>query len=137
MFHSLFPLITRTFLRGYSSVKLLLHKKMGNWPLLNVQNKTKILDDLFWAWFDHSLEPNVTKHLLSIKHFHSCFFRTFPLFKLSNKDYLLLIFTFIGVIQFWRSIYLSFQSHQIRILSVGLGMARNRETDSPVMAWVV
>ena len=68
----------------------------------------------------------VTKHVLSIT--YSCFFLTFPFkfhlykkFKLSIKDYLLLIYTFMCMI-----IFLSFQSHQTRTLNAGLGMAWNR-----------
>jgi hypothetical protein len=75
----------------------------------------------------------VIKHVLSIKYFHSCFFLFFPFkfylykkIKLSIKDYLLLIYTFMCMIIFLRIIILNFQSHQIRILSVGLGMAWNR-----------
>ena len=67
----------------------------------------------------------VTKHVLSITYFHSCFFLTFPFkfylykkFKLSIKDYLLLIYTFMCMI-----IFLSFQT---RTLNAGLGMAWNR-----------
>ena len=68
-----------------------------------------------------------------ITHFHSCFFLTFPLklylykkFKLSIKDYLLLIYMFMFIIIFLRIIILSFQSHQTQIFSAGLGMAWNR-----------
>ena len=57
--------------------------------------------------FDPSLARTkcslVTKHVLYIKHFHSCFFLTFPFklnfykkFKMSIKDYLLLIYMFIS-----------------------------------------
>ena len=45
--------------------------------------------------------------------------------KVSIKDYLLLIYTFMCMIIFLR--ILSFQSHQTRILSAGLGMAWNRD----------
>ena len=62
------------------------------------------------------------------------FFLTFPFkfylykkFKLSIKDYLLLIYTFMCMIIFLRIIIISFQSHQIRIHSAGLGMAWNQE----------
>ena len=63
--------------------------------------------------------------------FESLFFLTFPLqfylynkFKLSVKDYLLLIYTFMCLIIFLRIIILSFQSHQ----SIpGLRMAWNRD----------
>ena len=72
----------------------------------------------------------VIKHVLSITHFHLCFFLTFPFkfylykkFKLSIEDYLLFIYTFMCMIIFLRIIILSFQSHQTRILSAGLGMA--------------
>ena len=74
----------------------------------------------------------VTKHVLSITHFHSWFFLSFPFkfhlykkFRLS-KHYLLLIYTFMCMIIFLRIIVLSFQSHQTRILSAGFGMAWNR-----------
>ena len=60
-------------------------------------------------------------------------FFTFPLkfhlikkFKLSIKDYLLLFYTFMCMIIFLRIMILSFQSHQTRILTAGLGMAWNR-----------
>ena len=73
---------------------------------------------MFWPFY---LEPNVD------------FFLTFPFkfylykkFKLFIKDYLLLIYTFMCMIVFLRIIILSFQSHQTRILSAGLGMAWNR-----------
>ena len=75
----------------------------------------------------------VTKHVLSITHFHSCFFLTFPFkfylckkFKFSIKDYLLL-YTFMCIIILQRITILNFQSHQIRILSAGLSMAWNRD----------
>ena len=109
---------------------------MGNWPLLNVHTNIFFLLTFFrhvltiLAWTKCRL---VTKHVLSITHFHSCFFLTFPFkfylykkFKLSIKDYLLLIYTFMFMIIFLRIIILSFQSHQTRILSAVLGMAWNR-----------
>jgi len=43
---------------------------------------------------------------------------------ISNRDYLLLIFTCMCIILFLMII--SFQSHQIRMLSAGFGMAWNR-----------
>ena len=102
---------------------LFLHYKMGIWPLLLNQKKIIFLLTFFGhvliilAWTKCRL---VTKHVLSITHFHSCLFLTFPLkyyvfkkFKLSNKDYLLLIHMFMGTIQFWRSFHLSVQSHQM------------------------
>ena len=46
---------------------------------------------------------------------------------MSIKDKLLLIYTFMCMIIFLRILILSFQSHQICILSVGLGMAWNRD----------
>ena len=46
---------------------------------------------------------------------------------LSNRDYFLLIYTFICRITFLGIIILSFQSHHIRILNAGMGMACNRE----------
>ena len=45
---------------------------------------------------------------------------------MSNRDYLLLIYTCMCIILFLMIIILSFQSHQIRMLSAGLGMAWNR-----------
>ena len=45
---------------------------------------------------------------------------------MSNRDYLLLIYTCMCIILFLMMIILSFQSHQIRMLSAGLGMAWNR-----------
>ena len=47
--------------------------------------------------------------------------------KLSIKDYLLLVYTFMCMIIFLRIIILSFRSHQTRILSAGLGMAWIRD----------
>ena len=85
------------------------------------------------AWTNYRL---VTKHVISITHFHTSFlffsyFSMKILFiqknKLSNKDYLLLIYTFMGMIQFWRSVQLSFKSHKMCTFSPGLGMARNRD----------
>ena len=75
----------------------------------------------------------VTKHVLFITHFPSYFFLTFPLkyyllaiiFKLSDKDNLLLIYTFIGMIIFSRSFHLGFQSHQMCTFSAGFGMPQN------------
>ena len=102
-----------------------------------MENGKKILVDLFgaclailaWTKCGH-----VTKHVLSITHFHSCFYLTFPFkfyfnktFKLSINDYLLLIYTFMCMIIFLMKIILSFQSHQTHILSEGLGIAWNRE----------
>ena len=46
---------------------------------------------------------------------------------MSNRDYLLLIYMFMCMKIFLRIIILSFQSHQIRILSAGLGMTWNRD----------
>ena len=46
---------------------------------------------------------------------------------LSNRDYLLLIYTFMCMIIVLRIMILSFQSRRIRILSAVLGMARNRD----------
>ena len=73
----------------------------------------------------------VTKHVLSITYFHSCFFLTFPFkfylykkFRLSIKDYLLLTYKFVCMIIFLRII--SFQGHQTCILNAGLGMVWNR-----------
>ena len=45
--------------------------------------------------------------------------------KLSIKDYLLLNYTFMCIILFLRIIILTFQRHQTRILSAGLGIAWN------------
>ena len=82
------------------------------------------------AWIKCRL---VTKHVLSITHFHSCFFLIFPLkfylnrkLRLSIKDYLLLIYTFMWMMIFLKIIILIFQSHQTHILSAGLGMGWNR-----------
>ena len=44
-----------------------------------------------------------------------------------NKDYLLLIYTFMGMIILCWRIHLSFQSHQMCTFSVDLGMVRNRD----------
>ena len=83
------------------------------------------------AWNKWTL---VTRHVLSITHSHSCFVLTYPFkfyfykkIRLSIKDYLLLIYTFMCMIIFLRIIILSFQSHQTRILSAGFGMAWNRD----------
>ena len=63
-------------------------KRVGNWPLFNVQKKIFLTKCRL-----------VTKHALSITYFHSCHLLTFPFkfhlykkFKLSIKDYLLLIY---------------------------------------------
>ena len=100
-----------------------------------VKEKKIFLVDLFlgrfWpAWTKCRL---VAKHILSITHFHSCVFLIFPYkyyfykkCQLSNKNNLLLIYTFMAMIQFWRSIHLSFQSHQLWTFSAGLEMAWNR-----------
>ena len=106
---------------------------MGIWPLLNVPKWVFLL-----TFFGHVLTILAwTKYVRYITHFPSCFFLTFPLkyylykkIKLSNKDYLLLISTFIGMIISRRSIQLSFQSHQMCTFSAGLGMARNRDGQS-------
>ena len=106
------------------------------WPLFSVHK------NIFscWPFFGYVLTilaltkcRLVTKHVLSITHSHSCFFLTFSLtynvynkFKLSIKYYLLLIYTIMCMIIFLRIIILSFQSHQLRILSAGLVMAWNR-----------
>ena len=109
---------------------------MGNWPLFNVH----IFFFLF-TFFGHVLTilawtkcRLVTKYLLSITNFHICFFLTFPFkfylyktFKLSIKDYFLLIYMFMCMMIFLRIIILSFQSQQTCILSAGLGMAWNRD----------
>ena len=67
-------------------------------------------------------------------HFHSCSFLTFQFkfylyikFNLSSKDNLLLIYTFMCMIIFLRIIILSYQRHQICLLSAVLGMAWNRD----------
>ena len=117
---------------------------MGNWPLFNVQKNTfscwPILG-MFLTILAWTICRLVTKHALSITHFHSWFFLTFTLkfylYKkcmLSIKDYLILIYTFMFMITFLRIIILSFQSHQTRILSAGLGMAWNRYVLSCILA---
>ena len=45
---------------------------------------------------------------------------------MSNRDYLLLIYMCMCIILFLMITILSFQSHQICMLSAGLGMAWNR-----------
>ena len=45
---------------------------------------------------------------------------------MSDRDYLLLIYTCMCIILFLMILILSFKSHQIRMLSAGLGMAWNR-----------
>ena len=75
----------------------------------------------------------VTKHALSSTHLpFLCFLLTFSLkyylykkFELYNRDYSLLIYTFVSMIIFLRSIHLNFQSHQMCTFSAGLVMARN------------
>ena len=52
---------------------------------------------------------------------------------MSNRDYLLLIYTCMCIILFLMMIILSFQRHQIRMLSAGLGMAWNRYGLSCIM----
>ena len=111
-------------------------KRVDNWPLFNVQKIFFLLTffghvSTILAWTKCRL---VTKHVLTITHFLYAFFLLFHLNfiyakKLSCpmpiKDYLLLIHTFMCMLIFLRIIILSFQSHQIRILSTGLGMAWN------------
>ena len=109
--------------------------KMGNWPLLNVPKKYIF----FLTFFRHVLtilawtkcRPNVTKHaLLSHIFLHTFFgFSINILFirknlNLSNKDNSILNYTFIGMIIFWRSIHLSFQSHQMWAFSNGVESGR-------------
>ena len=53
-------------------------------------------------------------------------FYSYKKLKLSIKDFLLLIYTFMCMIIFIRIIILSFQSHQNCILNAGLGMAWSR-----------
>ena len=85
-------------------------ERVCNWPLFNTKKIFFLLTFghvlTILAWTKCRL---VTKHVLSITHFHSCFFLTFPLkfylykkFKLSIKDYLLLIYTFMCMIIFLR-----------------------------------
>ena len=114
------------------------HYTRVNYPSFNVKKNCFFLLT-FLTCFGHSslnqiyVGRLVTKHVLSITHFHSYFFLTFPFklylykkIKFSIKDYLLLIYTFSFMIIFPRIIILSFQSHQTRILSAGLRMAWNR-----------
>ena len=45
---------------------------------------------------------------------------------MTDRDYLLLIYTCMCIILFLMILILSFESHQIRMPSAGLGMAWNR-----------
>ena len=97
-----------------------LHWKMGNWPWLNVQKNIFS----WWTFFGHVLTilawtkcRLVTKHALFRKHLYSYCFLTFPLKYCLYKE--------IQLINFWRSIHLSFQSHQMCTFSAGFEKARN------------
>ena len=106
------------------NVKLFYIKRVGNWSLFNVQKKYFFLLTFFGyiltilAWTKCRL---VTKHLLSITHFHSCFFLTFFPFKFYLCKNLSCPSRIICYL-----IIPSFQSHQTRILNAGMGMAWNR-----------
>ena len=107
-------------------------------PVLNVQQN--IISfwhflGMFWAWTECSF---VTKHVLSITNFPSCFFVTFPLkyysykkFQKYSKNYLLLIYTFIGMIIFEGVFILVSKVTKFQVskctFSVGLRMSRNRD----------
>ena len=136
MFHSLIPLNNMQIFKGIVRCKTFFTSK--EWaidPCLMYKKYFFLL-----TFFEHVLTilastkcRLVTKHVLSITHFHSYFFLTFPFkfyfykkFKLSIKNYLLLIYTSMCMTICLRIIILSFQSHQTRILSAGLGMAWNR-----------
>ena len=109
--------------------------------LIKYENNYFFLLTFFWGYFDYfiirtkyvDLSSNI--HFLSQK-LTSWFFLTFSFkyylynkFMLSYKDYLILIYKFIGMLIFWRSIHLSFQSHQMCscTFSAGLGIAQNRD----------
>ena len=120
MFHSLIPLKKVQILKGNVKCKTYYIKRVGNRPLFNVQK------NIFscWPFFVHVLTilawtkyRLVTKLVLSITHFHSLFFLTFPFkfylykkFKLYSKDYFLFIYTFMCMLTFLRIIILSFRS---------------------------
>ena len=136
MFHSLIPLRNEQIFEG--NVKCIFFFGIKRWaidPWL-MYNKIFFLVDLIWACFDHSsLNQMKTCHqTCTFCHtFPFMVFSTFPFkfylykkLKLSIKDYLLLIYTFMCMIIFLRIIILGFQSHQTLILTAGLGMAWNR-----------
>ena len=81
------------------------------------------LVDLFWLFYIAWTNFRLVMCFLTFP-FKSYIYKKF---KLSTKDYFLLIYTFMCMIIFLRIIIISFQSHQIRILSLGLGMAWNRD----------
>ena len=101
-----------------------LHKNIFScWPFLG----------MFWP---SSLNPMKTCQQTCI-FYHTfqfmLFILTFPLkYYLFNKDYFLLIYMFMGMIRFWRSIHLSFQNHQMCTFSAGLGTVRNRDR----LSWI-
>ena len=93
------------------------------------QKGTKSASEPFARTYSH-----VTKLALPFTHFPYWFFffihKKYYLYKntaFSNKDYLLFIYTFMGMIIFWRRIHLRLQSHQICTSSADLEMARNRD----------
>ena len=116
MFHSLIPLKNVQIFNGNVKYKSFNIKWVDNWPLFNI--KKKILVDLFWACFDILPGTKCSLGHQTCTYFHSCFFLTFPFFylykkfKLSIKNYFLLIYTFMCIIIFLRIIILSVQSHQ-------------------------
>ena len=133
MFHSLIPSKNVQIFKTVKCKTFFISKEWKIDPCLCTKT-------IFSCWpflgmfFDHSSLNQirlVTNHVLSITHFHSCFFLTFPFkfyfyikLKLSIKDYLLLIYTFMCMLIFLKIIIQSFQSN--RILSAGFGMAWNR-----------
>ena len=111
------------------------------WTILAIQ-KRKWLRKIFFlltffkVCFEHSSQNQMqTCHQTCTFH-HTFLFMLFSYisilllfiqkFKLSIKDYLLLIYTFMCMIIFLKIIILSFQNHQNRILKSDLGMAQKR-----------
>ena len=106
------------------------------YSLKNLSDFERIVEyETFFSFKDWTCTL-VIKHVLSSTHFSDVSLHAFPTFplkyslykkiKLSDKNYLSLTYTFIGMIIFWRSIHLSFKSHQMCTFSAGFGMALNR-----------
>ena len=124
-FHSLIPLKMGRFLKGISSVKLFYIKRLIIGPCLTYKKYFFLLT--FWACFNHSsLNQMQTCHQTCLSNISIHAF--FSLFHL-NIIYTINLSCPTRVIRylFLRIIFLSFQSHQIRILSAGSEMACNRE----------
>ena len=138
MFHSLIPLKNVQIFKRIVKRQTFLHLKSGySWPLFNVQKNIFFLLTFFGhvltilAWTKCRL---VTKRVLSITNFHSCFFLLFHLIFIYTQNlscpskiiwYLFIRLCAMCMIIFLGITILSFHSHQICILSAGLEMEWN------------